>query len=94
MFSHSRSPFADVSTEVHASSIVKEENGGSSSREASEVTAYFGSPSRTPDPQLVNQVSSSLFKNYLTNQLDAKGKELEGKSKIEKEAAEFKFGQR
>ena len=39
---------------------MQEQNGWSSSRKASEVTAYFGSPSRTPDPQLVNQVSSSL----------------------------------
>lgn len=43
-----------------------------------------------PNPQLVNQVFG-LFKDYLSTQLDLKGKQLEGKSKVEKEATEFKF---
>ena len=33
----------------------------------------------------------SLFKTYLASQLDEKSKQLEGKSKVVKEAAEFKF---
>ena len=33
----------------------------------------------------------SLFETYLASQLDEKSKQLEGKSKVVKEAAEFKF---
>ena len=42
------------------------------------------------NPQLVNQVFG-LFKGYLSTQLDLQSKQLEGKSKIAKEATEFKF---
>ena len=42
------------------------------------------------NPQLVDQVFS-LFKGYLSSQLEEKSKQLEGKSKIDKEASELKF---
>ena len=42
------------------------------------------------NPPLVDQVFS-LFKTYLASQLEEKSKQLEGKSKVVKEAAEFKF---
>ena len=42
------------------------------------------------NPSLVDQVFS-LFKTYLASQRDEKSKQPEGKSKVVKEAAEFKF---
>ena len=42
------------------------------------------------NPPLADQVFS-LFKTYLASQLEEKSKQLEGKSKVVKEAAEFKF---
>ena len=43
-----------------------------------------------PSPQMVEQVFS-MFKGYLSSQLDTKGKQLEVKSKLDKEAADLKF---
>ena len=53
-------------------------------------TSAGGSSPRVDNPQLVDQVFS-MFKSYLTTQLDEKGKQLESKSRIEKEATQFKF---
>ena len=47
-------------------------------------------PATTANPALVQQVFV-LFKDYLLTQLDAKGKEIETKQKIDKETVELKF---
>ncbi|KAK3739943.1 hypothetical protein QZH41_003091 [Actinostola sp. cb2023] len=60
------------------------------SEDTGEGSAEAANQQESPSPQLVDQVFG-LFKSYLTSQLDAKGQQLEGKSKIEKEATEFKF---
>ena len=57
---------------------------------ASEVTENSSSQQEQSNPLLVNQVFS-LFKTYLASQLEEKRKQLEGKWKVVKEAAEFKF---
>ena len=56
---------------------------------ASEVTENSSSQQEQSNPPLVDQVFS-LFKTYLASQLEEKCKQLEGKSKVVKEAAEFK----
>ena len=57
---------------------------------APEVTENSSSQQEQSNPPLVDQVFS-LFKTYLSSQLDEQSKQLEGKSKVVKEAAEFKF---
>ena len=57
---------------------------------APEVAENSSSQQEQSNPPLVDQVFS-LFKTYLASQLDEKSKQLEGKSKVVKEAAEFKF---
>ena len=57
---------------------------------APEVVENSSSRQEQSNPPLVDQVFS-LFKTYLASQLDEKSKQLEGKSKVVKEAAEFKF---
>ena len=42
------------------------------------------------NPELVQQVFG-LFKDYLSTQLDVKGKQIETKQKIDKETVELKF---
>ena len=57
---------------------------------APEVAENSSSQQEQSNPPLVDHVFS-LFKTYLASQLDEKSKQLEGKSKVVKEAAEFKF---
>ena len=47
-------------------------------------------PQEAPNPQLVDQVFS-LFKGYLSSQLEEKGRQLEESAKIDKEASTIKF---
>ena len=56
---------------------------------APEVSENSSSQQEQSNPPLVDQVFS-LFKN-LASQLEEKSKQLEGKSKVVKEAAKFKF---
>jgi len=55
-----------------------------------EATENSSSQQQQSNPPLVDQVFS-LFKTYLASQLEEKSKQLEGKSKVVKEATEFKF---
>ena len=55
-----------------------------------EVTENSSSQQEHSNPPLADQVFS-LFKTNLASQLEEKSKQLEGKSKVVKEAAEFKF---
>ena len=57
---------------------------------APEVAENSSSQQDQSNPPLVDQVFS-LFKTYLASQLEEKSKQFEGKSKVVKEAAEFKF---
>ena len=57
---------------------------------APKVTENSSSQQEQSNPPLVEQVFS-LFKTYLASQFDEKSKQLEGKSKVVKEAPEFKF---
>ena len=57
---------------------------------APEVTENSSSQQEQSNPPLVDQVFS-LFKTHLASQLDEQSKQLEGKSKVVKEAADFKF---
>ena len=57
---------------------------------APEVAENSSSQQDQSNPPLVDQVFS-LFKTYLASQLEEKSKQPEGKSKVVKEAAEFKF---
>ena len=57
---------------------------------APEVAENSSSQQEQSNPPLVDQVFS-LFQTYLVSQLEEKSKQLEGKSKVVKEAAEFKF---
>ncbi|XP_022808957.1 uncharacterized protein LOC111345935 [Stylophora pistillata] len=57
---------------------------------APEVTENSSSQQEQSNPPLVDQVFF-LFKTYLASQLNERSKQLEGKSKVVKEAAEFKF---
>ena len=57
---------------------------------APEVAENSSSQQEQSNPPLVNQLFS-LFETYPASQLDEKSKQLEGKSKVVKEAAEFKF---
>ena len=56
---------------------------------APEVTENSSSQQEQSNPPLVDQ-AFSLFKTYLAFQLEEKSKQFEGKSKVAKEAAEFK----
>ena len=57
---------------------------------APEVAENSSSQQEQSNPPLVDQVFS-LFQTYLVSQLEEKSKQYEGKSKVVKEAAEFKF---
>ena len=57
---------------------------------APEVAENSSSQQEQSNPPLVNQLFS-LFETYPASQLDEKSKQLEGKSKVVKEATEFKF---
>ena len=57
---------------------------------AEESTSVEAGEPQAQNPDLVNQVFT-LFKGYLSSQLDAQGKILQSKSKIDKDAAGLKY---
>ena len=57
---------------------------------AEESTSVEAGVPQAQNPDLVNQVFT-LFKGYLSSQLDAQGKILQSKSKIDKDAAGLKY---
>ena len=59
-------------------------------QELSLEEAVLSGQQEAPNPQLVDQVFS-LFKGYLSSQLEEKGRQLEESAKIDKEAPIIKF---
>ena len=67
--------------------MISTEEGGSASSIADADVAFQNSSSKS---QLVDEVFS-LFKGYLTSQLEEKGKQFERTAKFDKEAADIKY---
>ena len=57
---------------------------------ADESTSVEAGVPQAQNPEIVNQVFT-LFKGYLSSKLDAQGKILQSKSKIDKDAAGLKY---